>query len=297
MNKFKQNLKRRIDVSVLILLFAAAVPAAASEITAEKMIDLTNDSRKEAGLKALTPNELLTLAAQGKAEDMFTNQYFEHVSPEGVTPWYWIRAAGYEYIYAAENLAIDFVTAEGAHNALMRSPGHRENILGLNYKEIGVAVLSGLFGEKISIIIVEEFGSSRKNDKTEAFFETPAPMSTVEVLEVEKTEPESPARPIETTVPEPEPEPEPIPASGETEPADVPETAPTQIDAAREGKIAPRTYSLDTRALKKVYVENIYWKKDRGDTELANTLRSDRARLKAFLRQLTAGRCCSGIDK
>ncbi|MCK4525186.1 MAG: hypothetical protein KAU07_02005, partial [Candidatus Andersenbacteria bacterium] len=106
----------------------------------------------------------LTEAAMEKADDMFEFQYFDHNSPSGSTPWTFIRSAGYDYIYAGENLAIDFVTANGAHKALMESASHRENILNSNYTEIGIAVMEGIFDGNKSIIIVEEFGTPLKKE-------------------------------------------------------------------------------------------------------------------------------------
>ncbi len=296
----KVELKRRgFALLLAALVLAGAGQAAASEITAENIIKLTNGSRKEAGLRALSPNQLLTLAAQGKAEDMFTNQYFEHISPDGVTPWYWIKEVGYDYIYAAENLAIDFVTAEGAHNALMKSPGHRQNILCANYKDIGVAVLSGLFGEKISIIIVEEFGALREKDRTEEFFEKPASsQSAVQVVEVQQPLPlpAAAAESVPASLSEPQPELEEA-TVGEGEPA-ARTAVPTEHPSDLSGRIVTLAYGLDmNRSLKKVYVENIYWKRDSGDSQLISALQSNRARLKLVLRKLTGNRCCSGIDK
>lgn len=128
-------------------------------ITPAEIIDLTNQSRKENKLLNLVANEKLAGAAEAKADDMFKFQYFDHNSPSGVTPWNWIKAFGYDYRYAGENLAIDFVTAEGAHKALMASDSHRKNILNPNYTEIGVAARKGIFEKNESIIIVMEFGT------------------------------------------------------------------------------------------------------------------------------------------
>jgi len=161
-NNKKQKIIKIAGVFFAFLLIASASPVNASEITAQKMVDLMNESRVEAGLEPLAVNEKLEQSAKAKADDMFAKQYFDHISPEGLTPWYWFGLSNYEYAFAAENLAIDFVTAEGAHNAFMKSTGHRENILGVDYKEIGIAVASGEFENKESIIIVEEFGSQRE---------------------------------------------------------------------------------------------------------------------------------------
>ena len=145
---------------LLVFSFANCGQAAiAADITAQRMIELTNKSRAESGLLPLKANDKLTAAAAAKVDDMFKFQYFDHNSPSGITPWHWIKSAGYDYLYAGENLAIDFVTAEGTHMALMRSITHRDNILKPNYVEIGVAVKKGIFEGNESIIIVEQFGA------------------------------------------------------------------------------------------------------------------------------------------
>ena len=162
--KTKINIQRKFTAilffCVLTMLIVSQTQIVfASEITSEKMIDLINQSRIEAGVFSLTVNSRLTFAAQAKAEDMFRLQYFDHNSPSGTTPWHWMKQSGYNYSFAGENLAIDFITAEGAHKALMESPSHQKNILNPNYSEIGIAVRSDIFKKTESIIIVEMFGS------------------------------------------------------------------------------------------------------------------------------------------
>ena len=162
-NKNKNKSINRISF-IIALFFALAQLSQANvvlsaSISAGEMINLTNESRVEAGLPSLLVNEKLTEAAREKADDMFANQYFDHNSPNGLTPWDFIKSAEYDYRYAGENLAIDFVTANGAHKALMESSSHRENILNSNYIEIGIAAVEGIFDGNKSIIIVEEFGT------------------------------------------------------------------------------------------------------------------------------------------
>lgn len=175
--KLKINILARTAVLFLVLFLTAidsdAVLAADPyyknpQITTAKMFNLTNQSREEDGLSVLVVNQKLTDAAEAKANDMFKHQYFDHNSPSGVTPWDWIKGAEYGYRYAGENLAIDFITAEGAHKSLMASDSHRENILNRNYTEIGIAVKEDIFEESNSIIIVMEFGSPLKTKVADA---------------------------------------------------------------------------------------------------------------------------------
>ncbi len=158
----KAGFRIRIALLVLMILnFNGAIASASEkrEITPETMLELTNTSRREFGAVELKFNAQLAAAAEAKASDMFSFQYFDHNSPSGATPWYWIKSSGYEYSYAGENLAIDFISAEGTHQAFMNSSSHRENILNVNYEEIGIAVKKGMFEGEETIIVVEEFGS------------------------------------------------------------------------------------------------------------------------------------------
>ncbi len=144
---------------IIILISLTPETAYLSTITSSFLIDKTNEARQEASLPNLTPNSTLAESAQLKAEDMLKKSYFAHVSPSGVTPWNWIDDTHYNYQYAGENLAIDFSTGEAVHNAWMASPGHRRNILNKNYKDIGIAVVTGTFQGRTTTIVVQHFGS------------------------------------------------------------------------------------------------------------------------------------------
>ncbi len=152
-------------MAVAIILFAptqTVMGAKKHEIAADIMIELANKSRIAEGVPTLIINERLSSAANAKADDMFASQYFNHDSPSGVTPWFWINQSGYRYAFAGENLAIDFLTAEGAHDAFMNSEGHRQNILNSKYTEVGMAAKQGMFEGRESIIIVELFAKPAK---------------------------------------------------------------------------------------------------------------------------------------
>lgn len=122
------------------------------------VIRLVNSARSDAGLPALKENGVLDLAAKAKAEDMGIKEYFSHNSPDGKTPWDFINGAGYKYSAAGENLAMDFLTADSAHKALMSSPTHRANILNPVFTEIGVSVVQGTSGSRPTIYLVQHFG-------------------------------------------------------------------------------------------------------------------------------------------
>jgi uncharacterized protein YkwD len=129
-----------------------------ADITKSALENFVNQTRQSLGLGILSNNLKLDQAAQLKAENMAQNNYFDHTSPSGVSPWFWFVQAGYKYKYAGENLAIGFYESEEVYNAWLNSPSHRENITNPNYTEVGTAVLKG-FGQNNSIVVVQEFGS------------------------------------------------------------------------------------------------------------------------------------------
>lgn len=164
--------KNKIKYLSAILIFATIInigslSVAHAAVSSGSIVSLTNSSRAQAGLSLLSTNGQLASAATAKANDMFTNQYFAHTSPDGKAPWNFINESGYTYTYAGENLAIGYSDASELQAAWMNSPSHRENILSPNFSEIGVASISGVFEGADTIIVVEMFGSQS---------ETPAPV-------------------------------------------------------------------------------------------------------------------------
>lgn len=135
-----------------------------SSITVQELIDQTNKQRADNNLPPLTLSDQLASAATAKASDMFTKDYWAHIAPDGATPWGFIRGAGYEYLYAGENLARGFTTTTDVMNAWMASPGHKENILSPNYKEVGFAIQTGTLTGDETVLVVEEFGSRMNSD-------------------------------------------------------------------------------------------------------------------------------------
>jgi uncharacterized protein YkwD len=106
----------------------------------DQVVTLVNQERAKAGCKALTVDSRLVTAARGHSQDMATRNYFDHNTPEGVTPWTRITNAGYHFSSAAENIASGQTTPASVMNAWMNSSGHRANILNCNLRNIGVGL-------------------------------------------------------------------------------------------------------------------------------------------------------------
>lgn len=130
-----------------------------ADISSQELLNFTNQKRTENGLQALSNNSQLAEAASKKADDMFAKNYWAHNSPDGITPWVFIKQSGYNYVYAGENLARGFSSASDVVNAWMASPTHRANILSSNFKDVGFAVKSGVLNGEQTFLVVQEFGS------------------------------------------------------------------------------------------------------------------------------------------
>ncbi len=131
-----------------------------SDISSDQLLLLTNQKRQENGLPPLSLNQELSQAAFNKANNMFAEDYWAHNSPDGKTPWVFIKAAGYNYIYAGENLARGFTTPSDVVNAWMASPEHRQNMLSPNYTNVGYAVETGKLNGEDTVLVVEMLGST-----------------------------------------------------------------------------------------------------------------------------------------
>lgn len=133
-------------------------------LDAKEVIALTNLERKANGLRTLTFNQLLTNMAKAKTLDMIDRQYFEHVSPIGVDIGDLAMQYGYRYFHVGENLALgDFASSSHVVDGWMDSPGHRANILGKDFTEIGVYVARGQWKGREVWWAVQEFGKPMPN--------------------------------------------------------------------------------------------------------------------------------------
>lgn len=170
------------------LLVSPSVLGFASNITPERVVELTNQKRAEQGLSPLVINGQLNEAAQRKAGDMFAFNYWSHVSPSGRSPWSFFQEVGYKYLYAGENLARDFMDSQAVVEAWMNSATHRDNVLNGNYKEIGLAVVNGTLNGVETTLVVQMFGTplaSTPVAQKPSTVKAPSPTPTVSVTPVQ----------------------------------------------------------------------------------------------------------------
>lgn len=158
------------------------VLAYATNMSPQLLVDSTNSQRAAYSAGSLTLNSKLNSAAQAKANDMATRNYWSHNTPEGNPPWYFITNAGYSYSRAGENLAYGFTEVNGALGVVagwMNSPSHKENLINPAYTEVGFGIANAAVyqGHNEETIVVAMYATPygvAKNTQSQP----PAPVAT-----------------------------------------------------------------------------------------------------------------------
>ncbi|GAA4891460.1 sigma-70 family RNA polymerase sigma factor [Streptomyces coeruleoprunus] len=118
-------------------------PPAAEPSVEQRVTDLVNARRAEAGCGPLRVDPRLTAAARAHARDMVTRRYFAHADPEGRHADARMADAGYEVGAWAENLHHGPREPRSVVDDWMDGSVHEENMLGCQYRDTGVAAVPG----------------------------------------------------------------------------------------------------------------------------------------------------------
>lgn len=188
------------------------VLAYATNVSQAGLLSATNTQRSNNGVAVLTSSSLLNAAAQAKANDMITRNYWSHQTPDGQQPWVFITNAGYQYLAAGENLAYGYMTSAATVTGWMNSPGHKANLLSTNYTEVGfgIANSANFVGNGEQTVVVAMYAKPQT-----ASAPAPAPSQSTPTLPA-ATKPSS-TKPQTSTQPTP------------TETAPIKETKPEEI--------------------------------------------------------------------
>jgi uncharacterized protein YkwD len=131
-----------------------------------------NEVRAQNGLGPLHSSKPLAEAAEFHSKAMASRGFFAHESADGSSFWKRVErfypSNGFRYWSAGENLAYGSpsMSADGAVNAWMGSPGHRANMLSPTWSEIGVGAVHvdsapGIYAGRPATIITTDFGIRR----------------------------------------------------------------------------------------------------------------------------------------
>jgi uncharacterized protein YkwD len=127
----------------------STVPSTVNKTT---LLQLVNDVRKKGcqcgdtwygPASAVSWNAQLEAAAYRHSRDMFEKKYFSHTGTDGTDAGDRITAAGYNWTTYGENIGQGYSSEQAVINGWLNSPGHCRNIMGKNYREMGVARVGG----------------------------------------------------------------------------------------------------------------------------------------------------------
>jgi len=117
------------------------------------VLNLINQERVAVGLAPLMPHATIRRAARAHGVDMFAFGYLSHLSRDGRSPQQRVKRLGVRVRMVGENLAYA-QDLRAAHEALMASAGHRQNILLPEYRLIGIGVVDG---GPWGVVVVQNF--------------------------------------------------------------------------------------------------------------------------------------------
>ena len=134
---------RRAGAIIAPRSWAATLSSARVELLA-----LINAERARAGVPALRADDTLDEIAEGRSRDMIARHYFSHYMPGGGTVFDVLDRHRVPYVIAGENLATNNYLSlyplswaiEQSNADLMRSPGHRANLLEPRYRAVGLGL-------------------------------------------------------------------------------------------------------------------------------------------------------------
>lgn len=108
-----------------------------------QILSSINNARAAKSLPALKLQSQLSAAAFAHSSDMACKNFVDHTGSDGSLWYQRVKAAGYAYSYASENIYSGDPTfggdANGAFTWWMNSQVHRDNILSTKISEIGIA--------------------------------------------------------------------------------------------------------------------------------------------------------------
>ncbi len=108
---------------------------------------LLGEARRASNLQQLSPDASLDKVAQAHANAMARAQILAH-ELAGLTPSMRLDAAHIVWTKSGENVA-HAATEESAHEALLRSPSHRENMMSAEYTHIGIGLSADPHGDGV----------------------------------------------------------------------------------------------------------------------------------------------------
>lgn len=129
----------------------------------EQLVASHNDYRASKGLAKLCVSPILTKAARAHSQEMINRDYFRHPSANGESSSSRLKRFGYTPLPSrpwtvGENIGRGHSTS-AMLTAWKNSSGHNANMLGANFREIGVGVRVGDWNGRVQPLYTVDFGN------------------------------------------------------------------------------------------------------------------------------------------
>jgi uncharacterized protein YkwD len=152
------------------------MPAQPTELESY-FLELVNAARAEADVPPLTFDDELMVAADDHSAWMDATDTISHTGADGSSPEDRITAAGYEATGTGENISSFFGTdetgataaatthfVEMSHELLMDSPDHYQNLINLDFQDVGISLIEGDYQGSPAIFVTQDFGTPESDD-------------------------------------------------------------------------------------------------------------------------------------
>jgi uncharacterized protein YkwD len=148
-----------------LMLAAWEAPPAYDAHAEKELLDMANRARVQAGLAPFGVDDGLTHAAREHATAMAQRQELSHqFSGEPELSQRLAASCSLYLVEAAENVA-SAESADRAHDGLMHSVHHRENLLHPSYNVVGIGVVR----REDTLYVVQDFGDSEVKSSAKEF--------------------------------------------------------------------------------------------------------------------------------
>lgn len=124
---------------IRLALFLAVIAGTAAADPVPGAAEALNGLRAQVGAAPLIHSPQLQAAAEAHGRDMVAKGYFDHKGRDGSTIATRVKREGYNYCFAAENIARGQKSLNDVMGGWAMSPGHRKNMLSKEAREFGLA--------------------------------------------------------------------------------------------------------------------------------------------------------------
>jgi uncharacterized protein YkwD len=112
-----------------------------AEANEKQIFDIVNITRRWHQLSPFQWHDDVAIVAQGHSQDMFENDFFDHISPSRGDLGKRLEQIPVLYQTAGENIAWNYIDSADAHEGWLNSLGHRKNVMKGEFTHLGVGVV------------------------------------------------------------------------------------------------------------------------------------------------------------